>query len=205
MDHKVQNVTQLYDDSTTLEKDGCTSGSDTSADGIINNLNLGIGNLKSCWEGKDAGKQIQNIVEVYNAMVNIRNVLAKLAADASGIASNYREIQNANGAGLESFEPLTADEKTTIPDYSDDRDTISITPEANTGKEKIDLANQSIDEFISTVQTCYDNIMNNWQTGTGREQAQSAFEDFIANSQSYKTKLQEASESISNAIKNYSF
>lgn len=205
MDHKVQNVTSLYEDASKLYKEVCSGGGNTSADGIINNLRSGIDTLKNCWEGKDAGKQIQNIVEVHNAMVAIRNVLAKLSADASGVASNYREIQNANGAGLESLPPLTADEIVTIPSYSDDRDTINITSEANNGKTMIDNANQSIDGFISNVQNVYDSIMGNWQTGTGREQAQSAFEEFLSNSQSYKGKLSEASESISTAIANYSF
>lgn len=205
MDHKVLNVTQLYDDASTLFKEHCTGGGDSSADGIINNLSAGIENLKSCWEGKDAGKQIQNVVEVHNAMVGIRNVLAKLSADACDVAITYREIQNANGAGLESLQPITANEIVTIPDYSDDRDTINITPDANTGKAKIDVANQSIERFISNFRNCYDNIMENWQVGTGRDQAQAAFEDFMSNAQTYKAKLSEVSESISTALANYSF
>lgn len=41
MDHKVLNVTQLYDDASTLFKEHCIGG-DSSADGIINNLSAGI-------------------------------------------------------------------------------------------------------------------------------------------------------------------
>ena len=205
MDHKVSNVTQLYDDATALYKTVCTGGDDASADGIITNLSTAIENLKGCWEGMDAGKQIQNIVQVHNAMVKIRNSLAKLSADASGVASNYREIQNANGAGLATLEPLTADEKSPIPDYSDTRDTVNITSDANTGKGKVDLAATNLPAFIQNVNTYYDQIMSNWQTGTGRDQAQAAFEEFMSNATSYNTALSEASESIATAITNYAF
>ena len=47
--------------------------------------------------------------------------------------------------------------------------------------------------------------MSNWQTGTGREQAQAAFDDFMSNAAAYKAKLAEASQSISTAITNYKF
>ena len=205
MDHKVQNVTQLYEDASNLIKKVCQGGEANSADGIINNLSESIENLKNSWEGRDAGKQIQNIVEVHNAMVNIRNVLAKLAADASGVGSNYREIQNANGAGLESLPPISADEKGPVPEYSDDRDTIGITDAANIGKQKIDTSVENFEAFVSSVQNSYDQIMSNWQTGTGREQAQAAFDDFMSNAAAYKAKLAEASQSISTAITNYKF
>ena len=47
--------------------------------------------------------------------------------------------------------------------------------------------------------------MSNWQTGTGRDQAQAAFEEFMSNATSYNTALSEASESIATAITNYAF
>ena len=165
----------------------------------------GIDNLKGCWEGKDAGVQIQNLVVVHNGMVEIRNALGSLAVDSSKIASNYRNIQNANGAGLEELGVLNLEERAKTGDYSDTRDTVSITEEANQGKAKIDAANDAMDGFIGDVKKYYGQIMDNWTNGTGRDQATEAFDTFLANSAKYKETLNNVSNSITQAIKNYTF
>ena len=205
MNHKVNSVQTLHDDAMALYNNVVIGGADTSAETLINNLNSGIQTLKSCWEGKDAGVQIQNVVSVHNALVGIRNALAQLAMDSSKIASNYRDIQNANGAGLETLSVINCDTKTVMEDYSDTRDTINITPEANNGKAKIDAANNSMDGFISEVSKYYNSIMENWTAGTGRENAQESFDTFISNSNVYKETLATASASITTAIQNYTF
>lgn len=205
MNHKVNSVQTLHDDAMALYNNVVIGGADTSAETLINNLNSGIQVLKSCWEGKDAGVQIQNVVTVHNALVGIRNALAQLAMDSSKIASNYREIQNANGAGLETLSVINCDTKTVMEDYSDTRDTINITPEANNGKSKIDAANNSMDGFISEVSKYYNSIMENWTVGTGRDNAVQAFDSFIANSNQYKEVLSEVSTSIATALQNYTF
>ncbi len=205
MNHKVNSVQTLHDDAMALYNNVVIGGVDTSAETLINNLNSGIQTLKSCWEGKDAGVQIQNVVSVHNALVGIRNALAQLAMDSSKIASNYRDIQNANGAGLETLSVINCDTKTVMEDYSDTRDTINITPEANNGKAKIDAANNSMDGFISEVSKYYNSIMENWTVGTGRDNAVQAFDSFIANSNQYKEILSQVSTSIATALQNYTF
>lgn len=205
MNHKVQSVQTLYDDAVGLFKNGVAGSQDSSADTIINNLGNGFNILKGCWEGRDAGVQINNIVTVFNGMVEIRNALAALASDSSKIASNYREIQNSNGAGLEALTPLMVEDKTKLPEYSDTRDTVSITPEAENGKARVDAANGAMDAFISSVRTYYDKIMQNWTVGTGRDKANEAFSTFMSSSQRYKQILSEVSQSISTAVKNYQF
>lgn len=205
MNHKVNSVQTLHDDAMALYNNVVIGGADTSAETLINNLNSGIQTLKSCWEGKDAGVQIQNVVSVHNALVGIRNALAQLAMDSSKIASNYRDIQNANGAGLETLSVINCDTKTVMEDYSDTRDTINITLEANNGKAKIDAANNSMDGFISEVSKYYNSIMENWTVGTGRDNAVQAFDSFIANSNQYKEILSQVSTSIATALQNYTF
>ena len=205
MNHKVNSVQTLHDDAYGLYNNVVVGGGDYSADTIIANLASGIQILKGCWEGKDAGVQIQNIVRVHNAMVGIRNTLGILCGEATKIAANYREIQNANGAGLEAFGTISSENKTVMEDYSDSRDTVSITPEAANGKAKIDAANGSMDSFISEVKRYYNAIMDNWTAGTGREQAQEAFDTFLSNSNQYKETLSTASNSITTAVQNYTF
>lgn len=206
MNHKVQSVQALYEDATELFRRHVLGSEETSADSIINNLNDGIGILKNCWKGKDAGVQINNIVTVFNGMIDVRNALLQLATDSSKIASNYREIQNSNGANLEALAPLLSDVKTKLPEYVDPTpDTVSITPEANNGKAKVDAAANAMGGFIQNVMRTYDKIMENWTVGTGREKAIEAFNSFQAKSKSYEKTLMEVSQSISTAVKNYSF
>ena len=114
--HKVVNVQELFDDSVALYDDCIVSGS-SSADAILGDLYAAYENLKNCWEAKDAGVQINNIVLVYNELVGIRNALAKWAESATKVAADYRDVQNSNGAGFESFVPVRADEKYKLAEY----------------------------------------------------------------------------------------
>ena len=203
MNHKVNNVQNLFEDAKTLYITVVTGGNESSADTIISNLNGGIEILKNCWEGKDAGVQIQNLVLVHNAMVKVRNSLGALAETTTKIAASYREIQNSNGAGLDTLTPVANETRTTIPDYSDNRDTINISPEAANGNAKITSANNAIDNFISDVTKKFDSIMNNWTMGPGRDEFQSEFNSFVNSANQYEELLKQASTSITTAIKNY--
>ena len=200
MNHRVNNVQQLYEDSKNLYNNVVLG----KADGIINDLNQAINALKSGWEGRDAGVQINNVVDVYNAMAKIRNALAELSKDSSTVASGYREIQNANRANLENLPPLVIEgEKSPMSPYQDDRDTINITAEAMNGKTLLDNVNNAYEEFKSDVNRHYQAIMDNWKAGFGRENAEAAFNDFMNNANKYKTILEDVSRSITDAIRNY--
>lgn len=204
MNHKVFQVQKLYDDSKSLLTVGVMGGGDSSADTILNNLNNGIENLKVNWKGRDAGVQIQSVIKIYNAMVIVRNALASLAVASATVASNYRQIQNANAAGLEELNILNCETKTTLPDYTDTADTIDINPEVNVGKSYIDSANNSMDTFVSYVRTMYDELMNNWKEGSGRESAEIAFNEFMSHANEYKETLSDVSKNIATALSNYS-
>lgn len=200
MNHKINDVGKLYNDSTDLYKRVVKE----QADGIINELDSAITTLKNVWEGVDAGVQINNVVDVHNGMVSVRNALASLAKDSSAVAANYREIQRMNKGNIEELVPITVDEgKARIPAYDDRRDTINITPEALNAKNRLDAATQEYDTFKTAVERGYNEIMNNWTAGIGRGNAESAFNEFMANANKYKQILTDVSESIATALKNY--
>ena len=202
MDHRVNDVQLLYDDAVALYNDVVCNKADT----IIEDLTKATETLKNCWEGVDAAVQINHVIDVHNAMVKVRNALAGLSRDSSYVASKYREIQNANRAGLQALEPVTVgDAKPMLEAYVDDRDTINITADANQGKTLLDTVNNMYDEFSAEVNRYYSNIMSNWQMGTGRDNAESAFEEFIEGSKKYKAILEGVSQSITEALRNYQF
>ena len=202
MNHKVEDVEKLYNDSTDLYNDVVVKG-DASAETMLYDLEAAIKNLKENWKGIDAGGKIQEVIEVYNALVTVRNDLANLASDSSGVASYYRDIQIANDAPVEKLDVLAVTDKAPIEKYSDTDDRIDITDAADSGREHIDNVVSVVDAFIGNVQEEYQNIMNNWTIGTGRDRASKSFENFLENAESYKTTLRGVSDSITQALKNY--
>lgn len=204
MNHKVNNVQNLHDTAVALYNNVVVNG-DASADAILNDLNQGIENLKTNWKGKDAGLRIEEVIKVHNAMVSVRNALASLAVDSSKVAANYREIQNANGAGLEDLTTLSFETKANLGDYSDNADTVDINAAAEQGKNLIDNANNSIDTFAANVRNKYDEIMQNWTAGTGRDAATTAFDTFNSNVNQYRQVLSDVSANITKALQNYTF
>ncbi len=200
MNHKVNDVQQLYEDAKNLY----TIVVKNQADGIISDLSNAITILKDSWKGVDAGVQINNVVDVYNGMAAVRNALAGLAKDSSTVAANYRDIQRLNSASIDALKPIEVER--TIPPmdrYEDHRDTIDITPEAVNGKSKLDSTNDSYDAFKTAVDRYYNAIMDNWQAGPGRNNAEGAFSDFMANANKYKQTLEDVSRSITTALSNY--
>ena len=200
MNHKVNDVGQLYDDAKNLY----TVVVKEQADKIINDLNSAISTLKNSWKGADAGVQINNVVEVYNGMATIRNALASLAKDSSVVASNYRDIQRLNSANIDALSPIETDgDVARMESYEDVRDTIDITPEAVNGKTRLDSTNDSYESFTTAVDRYYNAIMDNWQAGPGRNNAEGAFSEFMSNANKYRQTLEDVSRSIATALSNY--
>jgi len=203
--HRIISVQKLYEDAKyLLEK--IVMG---SADELIDSLEQGVAILKSSWEGSDAVTQINNVIDVTNAMIAIRNVLGNLAVDAAKIANVYREVQIANkGNNLSSLDLLRFDTKSMLerlPVDPNKSDSININPEVNNGKQKVTAASDAIQNFVTGAKSYMDAIMENWTAGPGRKNAQDAFDEFFSKSDQYKKTLQEVSTSIGTAIQNYTF
>ena len=200
MNHKVNNIQKLFDDSRDLYTNQVVGEADT----ILNDLNNCITNLKNNWKGIDAGKNINKVIKTYNNMVFIRNSLFSLCSDTSNIAHNYREIQNANGAGLEELAVVTGDTVSKMDEGEmDTTDQVSINPEANQAKLLLENSKNSIDGFISSVNTKFGNIRENWLSGPKREEAVSAFEQFSQLAKESQMLLNDVSSDITTAINNY--
>lgn len=199
MVHEVNDVELLYQQSKNLYDVIVRE----QADNIINKLKNAKEILQENWKGIDAGIQINDIVNVHNKLVEIRNTLANLAKDSSIVASNYREIQKIANVGLESLAAIQINDLSTLPEYVDNRDTIDIETDVLKGKQELDVAISNYDDFKNNVIKRYNEIMDNWQAGTGRDNANMAFHDFIDSAKEYKDTLANVSTSIANAIKNY--
>ena len=92
-----------------------------------------------------------------------------------------------------------------MPDHVDTADTIDINPEADLGRSLVDNVRDSIDNFILDSKKIKDDILGNWQVGTGRNNADDAFEKFEGNAKKNKDKLLDVSSNITKALQNYQF
>lgn len=204
MNHKVQNVEELFFSAQHLYNN-VVSGVPSGADGMLRDLAQAVDVLKENWKGADAGVKIQEIVSVHNELVEVRNALAILARDSSSVASNYRRIQLENGAPFGELQAINITEKNDLPAYVDNADTIDINPEADLGRSLVDSVRDAIDGFILDSKKTKDDILGNWQVGTGRNNADDAFSKFEGNAKKNKDKLLDVSSNITKALQNYQF
>lgn len=204
MNHKVENVEELYLNAQHLYNN-VVCGDTTGADGMLQNLSQAVEILKNNWKGADAGVKIQEIITVHNELIEVRNALALLARDSSKVASNYRRIQLENGAPLGELQALNVSEKTEKESYADNADKIDINPEADNGRKLVDEVRDAIDGFIIDSKKTKDDILGNWQIGTGRNDADEAFNKFESNAKKNKDKLLDVSTNITRALQNYQF
>ena len=204
MNHKVENVEELYLNAEHLYNNVVCRDT-TGADGMLRNLSQAVEILKNNWKGADAGVKIQEIITVHNELVEVRNALAALSRDSSKVASNYRRIQLENGAPLGELYALNVTEVAEKEAYADNADTIDINPEADNGRKLVDEVRDAIDGFIIDSKKTKDDILGNWQIGTGRNDADEAFNKFESNAKKNKDKLLDVSTNITKALQNYQF
>lgn len=203
LNHKVENVQQLLDDSKMLLTK-TTNGNVNSAYSIINDLETAYNTLVGCWKGMDAGVQINNIVQVHNAMVTFRAKMADMAVYAYSIGVDYRKIQNSNGAAVDVPSNLSDDATASVlPEYQDNSDTVDITPTANDAKLKVDNAKSSFEDLNNNFENLKNSILNNWVAGDRHEEFEGAFIDFKSSFAKYQELLENASQNITNALNNY--
>ena len=201
LDHEVKVVGDLHTYSEKLYTDAVVS----KADSIIANLGSAIKNLKENWKGADAGVNIRDVIDIYNEIVEVRNLLANLAKDSNIIAVGYREIQDGNRAHLGSLSPINIVTKNRDNDpFSDTSDTIYITPGAAAGKDLLGKAAADIQAFVNSARMYKNGVLDNWVKGPGRNQADTAFDDFEKNSKAKQAKLEEVAQIVGKAVDSYS-
>lgn len=203
LNHKVENVGKLLEDSKNL-LENITNGASNSAYGIIKYLDDSYTILTGCWKGMDAGVQINNIVTVYNAMVTFRRNMADMAIFAHSIGIHYREIQSLNGANVEVPAPINDGVSVSAKaEYHDNTDTIDITPEAMTAKNKLDIAKNSFEDLKSSFASLKNAILSNWTAGDRHDEFEGIFQDFESSFKKYEELLNEVCETITKALANY--
>ena len=204
LNHKLHNIQQILDDSKRL-LEVVTNGGDTSAYAIIKNLDDAFLNLSDNWKGRDASKQINNLVTVYNGMVGFRQKMSELAIAAYEVGILYSKIQSANGAPVDIPTSLEDDIHPNLKDHYDDgfASTVDINPQVLDGKSSIDRAKNSFGDLENNFRGLMTSIFNNWTAGDGRSELEEYFQNFSSKFGEYQQLLDDISKEITTSIGNY--
>ena len=201
MDQSIENLDSLYDNTVNIYSNILGQ----TGEHILENINGAINDLKTNWHGRDAGVQIQGLTTVYNEFIDIYNNLELISVGMSKICRNYRNIQVAFKTQKEEKNILTYNKKTHMLDYTDTDDRIDINEEVKNSVSKLESAISSYDSFMKQNKMMYDNIINNWTTGYGRDKLLDLYDSFFSKEEVYKEGLNIVTNSIKTALDNYVF
>ena len=201
MDQSIENLDSLYDNTVNIYSNILGQ----TGEHILENINGAINDLKTNWHGRDAGVQIQGLTTVYNEFIDIYNNLELISVGMSKICRNYRNIQVAFKTQKEEKNILTYNKKTHMLDYTDTDDRIDINEKVKNSVSKLESAISSYDSFMKQNKMMYDNIINNWTTGYGRDKLLDLYDSFFSKEEVYKEGLNIVTNSIKTALDNYVF
>ena len=200
--HDVQ-VGKLYQNAVDMKNRMISANSSGSTDYTLMLLGSAIDNLKRNWEGMDAGVRIQELIDVYNFIIQFRENLCAIIKDLADSASRYRNIQIVNGGTASDLALLTIEQKAVMQSHFDNRDIVNINPAADTSVQSLIDAKESFDKMIGISQTLKDDAEISWQMGPNRNQIMQRLNDSILNSNKHSKKIAEVTEHVRNALKNY--
>jgi len=202
MEHRVENVGSLFEDSKKILIEVVKG----TTDDMLGNISSAINNLKNTWKGKDAGVQIMNVITTYNILVKFRNDLSKIATNCMEIAAKYRNVHISNGVSAEHFSVSRIDDLPTLQEYFDNADTVNILPQADSSRASLEKAVVNMESLLTLIREYQGKIFNNWVSGgSTRENAYFVFENFIRTADRYSTSLSDTAKSIKTALTNYNF
>ena len=205
LDLEIQSVDSLGADAAKLYNVYVMGTADDSANSIRESLKSAITTMKEFWAGKDAAVQINNVIEVYNALGALANGAGELAKLSVKAAQTLRNLQNANGAGFNPIDDIFPVEMTIEPPHTDDRDTISITGDVLAASANLTSAVDNIDSFKTNLSNTKNAIEANWTRGEslGRTSALESFDTLISGTTKYREYLTSAVDSVKTAFDNY--
>lgn len=205
LDLEIQSVDTLGADAAKLYNTYVMGTGDDSANAIRESLAAAITTMKEFWAGKDAGVQINNVIQVYNALGTIANGAGNLAKLSVKAAQTLRDLQNSNGAGFNPIDDIFPVEMTDLPPHVDDRDTVSITSDVLAASTNLTSAVDNIGNFKNNITNTKTAIETNWTRGEslGRSSALENFQSLIDGITKYQEYLTSAVDSVKTAFDNY--
>lgn len=175
----------------------------TSGENLIKNLESDINNLKVHWVGMDATIHINNLIKVYNALIDLIAQAKESSAEAGNSVIGVQGVIHSNGGKVNVGDVL--------PSNRPDAATIATLDDT----DEFYCDQGSKDDYTLLVQICTDfdtfrnqfasekdELMTNWISGAGKEKAVEVFNNFESNSDIYKSYLINARDNLEIAVNN---
>ncbi len=198
MDINVSNLDLGYEQCHDLNTEAATSG-----ENLLNNLAATINSLKVHWIASDATMHINNLIVVYEALVALITDAKGVTADASAKIIAIQEVRNANGGAGMVGDLLsnTAPASVSIGRVDPTSEYYVDPAAANDHAMLTDIcANYS--SFVGRFNTIKDELFRNWTAGANRENVVGHFNEFEANSETYRKYLNDANDNLGIAVAN---
>ena len=191
LDEAHAQTTKLFD---TENKDGIE---------LLNQLDKLIAGLKEHWIGEDGTNHINRLIEIHDRLQ--KYVQATLASTRGAMISvvNLQEVRRANGGGGQVGDVKQANEdfiknisrvETTAEYYID--------PAIKEDYKLLEEVEERLKAFDSTVKVQKDELMENWISGSDREEVQGTFDEIETLGQEAERVVAEVKQELSTSISN---
>ena len=198
MDINVSNLDLGYEQCHDLNVEAATSG-----ENLLNNLAATINNLKSHWIASEATIHINNLIVVYEALVALITDAKGVTADASAKIIAIQEVRNANGgAGMVGDLLSNAAPASVSIGRLDPTSEYYVDPAAANDHAMLTDVCASYSSFVGRFNTIKDELFRNWTAGANRENVVGNFNEFEANSETYRKYLNDANDNLGIAVAN---
>ena len=179
--------------------------SKTSGANLISNLGTDISNLRIHWKGTDATEHINNLIKVYEALVDLVTDAKAVTSAAGARISSIQEVRRANGGSgnVGDFLDANAPEAGVQP-ILESTNEYYCDPSARNDYNLLEQVCSDYTAFVNDFRNQKDALMSNWTAGADRENAVKIFDEFDSNSETYNKYLISAKENLGIAVQNLS-
>lgn len=183
--------------------EGLNTLSSTQGEKLISSLGTDITNLKNNWKGSDATVHINNLIKVYNAMVDIVTTAKTITAKAGANIIELQRVVSSNGGGLNVGAALNAAAPESIAIQPVEETTeYYCSPSAKSDYAQLVEICTNFVNFKTQFSDLKKELMANWISGLNKEDAVAAFDYFDSMTDDYNNYLTSARDNLEIAINN---
>lgn len=172
---------------------------------LLEDLANNVLSLQAHWIGSDATKHINNLIVVTDALQELLKEAKKSTSVAGDSIIEHQEVRKANGGNGPVGTKLSNSIKS-VSTIAKNEDTSEyyVDPAAQTDYNNLESECGRFTSFVDSFKSVKDELFGNWKEGPYRSEAESAFNSFMENAETYKKYMGEARDNLSIAVSNIS-
>ncbi len=199
--HDIKDLDLLYLDANKLLNEIVDERIDKI---ILKRIEETINDLKDCWHGNDAIKEINKLIEVKNLLIDNRDIAGNIGVYIALLAKNYRDAQNANGNVLPSLNQLNYVKISKSETIDASSSELFMSDDIGSVVTSLTSLLSDIEELNETMLIRKNSILDNWiQDDDNRNFAVKMFKKFYDNTDSICKKINDIIKCTNTSIENY--